>query len=98
MNGSKMTAMSGEQMRAAAERGESRSDWARVRAGIAQQPGAAEMDRRIGALIARRRGPGKTAARALLSLRLPQDVLMRWKASGPGWQTRMAEALRKAAP
>ena len=28
-----------------------------------------------------------------ISLRLPPDTLARWKATGPGWQTRMAEAL-----
>ena len=36
--------------------------------------------------------------RQLLSLRLPPRVIARWKASGPGWQTRMAEALEKSAP
>lgn len=49
------------------------------------------------ALAAKRgRGPGKRPARALVSLRIPQDTLARWKATGPGWQTRMAEALDKA--
>ena len=33
--------------------------------------------------------------RKLISLRLPADVLQRWKATGPGWQTRMAERLSK---
>ena len=33
--------------------------------------------------------------RKLISLRLPADVLERWKATGPGWQTRMAERLSK---
>ena len=33
--------------------------------------------------------------RKLISLRLPVDVLDRWKATGPGWQTRMAERLSK---
>ena len=28
----------------------------------------------------------------------PPQVIERWKASGPGWQTRMAEALEKSAP
>ena len=32
-----------------------------------------------------------------VSLRLDQDVLARFKASGPGWQTRMNRALRDAA-
>lgn len=33
-----------------------------------------------------------------LSLRIDQDVLERWRASGRGWQTRMNEALRATAP
>ena len=33
--------------------------------------------------------------RKLISLRLPADVLERWKSTGPGWQTRMAERLSK---
>jgi uncharacterized protein (DUF4415 family) len=28
-------------------------------------------------------------------LRLPVEVIERWKATGPGWQTRMAERLSK---
>jgi len=31
----------------------------------------------------------------LISLRLPADVIERWKATGAGWQTRMAERLSK---
>lgn len=33
--------------------------------------------------------------RKLISLRLPAEVLERWRATGPGWQTRMAERLSK---
>jgi uncharacterized protein (DUF4415 family) len=33
--------------------------------------------------------------RKLISLRLPVDVIERWRATGPGWQTRMAEQLSK---
>ena len=33
--------------------------------------------------------------RRLISLRLPGDVIERWRATGPGWQTRMAERLSK---
>ncbi|MEO8123231.1 MAG: BrnA antitoxin family protein [Burkholderiales bacterium] len=33
--------------------------------------------------------------RKLISLRLPADLLERWKATGPGWQTRMAERLAR---
>ncbi len=34
--------------------------------------------------------------RKLISLRLPVDVIARWRATGPGWQTRMADRLSKA--
>ena len=33
-----------------------------------------------------------------ISLRLPSEVLDRWRSSGTGWQTRMAEVLSKRAP
>jgi uncharacterized protein (DUF4415 family) len=32
-----------------------------------------------------------------VSLRIDRDVLQRFRASGPGWQSRMNEALRSAA-
>ena len=44
-------------------------------------------------LAVRRRGQGKKPARIAIQLRLPPDVLARWKADGPGWQTRMANRL-----
>ena len=34
----------------------------------------------------------------LISIRLPEDVIARWRATGPGWQTRMAEKLARVAP
>jgi uncharacterized protein (DUF4415 family) len=37
--------------------------------------------------------PISTNPRLLISLRLPADVISRWKATGPGWQTRMAKRL-----
>ena len=33
--------------------------------------------------------------RKLISLRLPAEIIERWKKTGPGWQTRMAERLIK---
>lgn len=39
--------------------------------------------------------PVSANPRKLISLRLPADVIERWKATGPGWQTRMAERLSK---
>ena len=48
-------------------------------------------------MILKKRGrPVTGKARKLLTLRLPAEVIDRWKATGPGWQTRMAERLRKA--
>lgn len=40
--------------------------------------------------------PRSANPRQLISLRLPPDVIARWRATGPGWQTRMAERLAKA--
>ena len=51
-----------------------------------------------GGQLVRRGRPKLENPRQLLSLRLPPQVIARWKASGPGWQTRMAEALEKTAP
>ena len=39
--------------------------------------------------------PLSPSPRKLISLRLPAEVLERWRATGPGWQTRMAERLSK---
>jgi len=40
--------------------------------------------------------PRSLNPRKLITLRLPVDVIARWKATGPGWQTRMAERLSKS--
>ncbi|WP_133000582.1 BrnA antitoxin family protein [Luteimonas arsenica] len=52
-----------------------------------------------------RRGAIKRAGRPLatdprrqVTIRLPESILAAWKASGPGWQTRMAALLSKRAP
>ena len=51
---------------------------------------------RIGDKVIRRgRPPGSTKTQ--ISLRLDQDVLAAFRAEGPGWQSRMNAALRKAA-
>lgn len=39
--------------------------------------------------------PRSANPRKLITIRLPEDVIERWKATGPGWQTRMAERLNK---
>jgi len=40
--------------------------------------------------------PRSEQTRTSISLRLPPETLKRWKATGPGWQTRMAKVLEKA--
>jgi uncharacterized protein (DUF4415 family) len=40
--------------------------------------------------------PRSPNPRQLISLRLPPEVVARWRATGPGWQTRMVERLAKA--
>jgi len=39
--------------------------------------------------------PVSANPRKSISLRLPAEVIERWRATGPGWQTRMAERLSK---
>lgn len=39
--------------------------------------------------------PRSANPRKLISIRLPVDVIDRWRATGPGWQTRFAERLSK---
>ncbi len=42
--------------------------------------------------------PRSANPRKLISIRLPESVIERWRATGPGWQTRMAERLTKTQP
>lgn len=58
----------------------------------------AEADLFQGEKLVRRGRPRVAAPRQLLSSRLPPNVIARWKASGPGWQTRMAQVLENSAP
>ncbi len=56
----------------------------------------ARAELRIGDRVIRRgRPPG--SAKTQVSLRLDNDVIDAFRAQGPGWQSRMNEALRKAA-
>ncbi len=44
----------------------------------------------------RRRGPQKAPTKELISLRLDRDTLQAYRATGPGWQSRINDALRAA--
>jgi uncharacterized protein (DUF4415 family) len=51
-----------------------------------------ELERIVG-----RRGPQKAPTKVAVSIRLSPDVVKHFKAKGPGWQSRIDEALRKVA-
>jgi uncharacterized protein (DUF4415 family) len=42
------------------------------------------------------RGPQKAPTKQLVSLRLDREIIEHFKAQGPGWQTRLNDALRAA--
>lgn len=48
-------------------------------------------------LLRRRGRPPADNPKLAIKLRLDPDIVERFKAGGPGWQTRMNDALRKAA-
>ena len=53
--------------------------------------------KRTAATMLKPRGrPKSPESKVAISLRLPPDTLARWKATGPGWQTRMANVLRES--
>ncbi len=41
------------------------------------------------------RGPQKSPIKKPITIRIDRDVLASYKATGPGWQSRMNEALRR---
>lgn len=102
MSGSPMTSMTLEEMRAARERGESKSDWARVRseqaAGIEPAADADSPDATQGmreAVAKRRAGrPPGSGTKEQVAVRFDKEVLAAFRASGRGWQTRMNDALK----
>ena len=77
-----------------------KSDLARVDAHAVAPQEYEELPELTDEMLARARlnkgvRPVSANPRKLISLRLPADVIERWKATGPGWQTRMAERLSK---
>lgn len=77
-----------------------KSDLARVDAHVPKKEEYEELPELTEEMLARakiKKGgrPVSANPRKLISLRLPADVIERWKSTGPGWQTRMAERLSK---
>jgi len=57
----------------------------------------AEVFPELTASIRRGRGAGKKPAKKLVSLRLSPEVVDYFKSTGPGWQARIDETLKKVA-
>ena len=77
-----------------------KSDLARVDAHVVKAEEYDELPELTDDMLARAKvnkggRPLSPNPRKLISLRLPADLIEQWKATGPGWQTRMAERLSK---
>ena len=87
-------------MRKPASRRTSKSDLQKVDAHVIRPHEYEEIpeltEQALAHAVVRKGGRPRSAnPRKLLSIRLPADVIERWRATGPGWQTRMAERLSK---
>jgi len=80
---------------------------ARVQAGIAADPDNPEwtaqdfrrakpFTKAFPVLLKSGRGPQQAPTKVAVSLRLTREVVEHFKAGGPGWQTRIDKALKKA--
>jgi uncharacterized protein (DUF4415 family) len=79
------------------------SDLAKVAAHVIQREEYEELPELTDDMLARgtvNKGgrPRVANPKKLISIRLTEDVIQRWRSTGPGWQTRMAEKLSRAAP
>ena len=79
------------------------SDLQRVAAHVVQPEEYEELPELTDEMLARGRvnkggRPRSPNPKRLITLRLTDDVIQRWRATGPGWQTRMVERLTRLAP
>ncbi len=103
MAGSKRTSMATHETGAARKRGESKTNVAKVRAGVPyvwdgknedEKPlTREEMQAGIEA-YRKQRGRPAGSDKESTTIRFDRDVLAAFRAAGPGWQTRMNAALR----
>ena len=102
MRGSKQKTMTPEQMRAAIAAGHDQTDWARLQREVAddieppQDDAAPDAAEQLLAAASRKRAgrPAGSGSKDAIALRLDRDILTAFRASGPGWQTRINQALR----
>ena len=79
------------------------SDLAKVTAHVIQPPEYDELPELTDDMLARGKvnkggRPRSANPKKLISIRLPEDIILKWRATGPGWQTRMAEKLARVVP
>jgi uncharacterized protein (DUF4415 family) len=79
------------------------SDLAKVAAHVIQPEEYDELPELTDDMLARGKinkggRPRSENPKKLISIRLPEDVILKWRATGPGWQTRMAEKLSRVVP
>jgi len=102
MTGSKMTMMTTEEMRAARERGDSKTNLELLRQNKLSDiepeddedsPDASLLMR--AAIEKRRAGrPVGSGNKEQVAIRIDKDILSAFRSAGPGWQTRMNDALK----
>lgn len=103
MTGSKMTSMTTNELRVALQRGESKTDIAKLRAKTPYVWDGKNDDERpltreemqVGVETYRRRGRPAGSDKESTTIRFDRDVLAAFRAGGPGWQTRINAALRE---
>ena len=76
------------------------SDLARVDAHVIRPEEYEELpewtDEMLARAVVKRAGrPISSNPKKLITIRLPANVIEKWKATGPGWQTRMAKRLAR---
>jgi uncharacterized protein (DUF4415 family) len=79
------------------------SDLVKVAAQVIQPEEYEELPELTGEMLARGKvnkggRPRSENPKKLISIRLPEEVILKWRATGPGWQTRMAEKLARVVP
>ena len=79
------------------------SDLAKVAAHVVQPEEYEELPELTEDMLARGKvnkggRPRSENPKRLIAIRLPEDVIHKWRATGPGWQTRMAEKLARVVP
>ena len=79
------------------------SDLARVAAHVILPEEYEELPELTDDMLARGRvnkggRPRSEDPKKLISIRLPETIIQKWRATGPGWQTRMAEKLSRVVP